>query len=92
MPKAAVLQTGFNTGEVSPLCYGVADNPRYKKGLEILLNYIPTLQGPIVRRPGTRYLTNVKDSANPPILVPFKFSAAQNYMFEFGDFMPPMGR
>ena len=85
MPKAAVAQTGFTTGEVSPLCYGVFDNPRYKKGLEIGLNYIPTLQGPLTRRPGTKYLTNVKDSANPPVFIPFQFSASQNYILEFGD-------
>jgi len=85
MPKAAVSQTGFHTGEVSPLCYGVFDNPRYKKGLAVGLNYLPALQGPLIRRPGTKYVTDVKDSANPPILVPFQFSATQNYMLEFGD-------
>jgi len=84
VPKAALAQTGFNTGEVSPLCYGVFDNPRYKKGLAVGLNYIPTLQGPITRRPGTKYVTNVKDSSNPPVLIPFSFSATQNYMLEFG--------
>ena len=84
MPKAALLQTGFNTGEVSPLCYGVCDNPRYKKGLAVGLNFIPTLQGPIIRRPGTRYVNDVKDSTNPPVLIPFSFSATQNYILEFG--------
>jgi hypothetical protein len=84
VPKAALAQTGFNTGEISPLCYGVFDNPRYKKGLQIGLNYLPTLQGPIIRRPGTKYVTNVKDSSNPPVLIPFSFSATQNYMLEFG--------
>lgn len=85
MPKAAVGQTGFTTGEVSPLCYGITDNPRYKKGLETCLNYIPTLQGPLIRRPGTKYVNDVKDSANPPNLIPFQFSANQNYMLEFGN-------
>ena len=84
MPKAALAQTGFSTGEISPLCYGVFDNPRYKKGLAIGLNFIPTLQGPIIRRPGTRYVNDVKDSSNPPVLVPFSFSATQNYVLEFG--------
>lgn len=85
MPKASVIQTGFHTGEISPLCYGVTDNPRYRKGLEIGLNYLPALQGPVMRRPGTKYVNNVKDSANPPVLIPFKFSVSQNYMLEFGD-------
>lgn len=85
MPKASVLQAGFNTGEVSPLCYGAVDNPRYRKGLETCLNYLPTLQGPLIRRPGTKFVNPVKDSTNLPFLVPFKFSATQNYMLEFGD-------
>lgn len=85
MPKASVAQTGFNTGEVSPLFYGSVDNPRYKKGLAKGLNYIPVLQGPLVRRPGSKFSANVKDSANPSYLVPFKFSTTQNYMLEFGD-------
>lgn len=85
MPKAAVLQSGFSTGEVSPLFYGSVENPRYKKGLETGVNYIPTLQGPMIRRPGTKYVANVKSSTHPPIIVPFKFSATQNYILEFGD-------
>lgn len=85
MPKATVGQTGFTTGEVSPLFYGATDNPRYKKGMETMLNYLPTLQGPMIRRPATKNVTSVKDSLNPPVLIPFKFSAAQNYMLEFGD-------
>jgi hypothetical protein len=85
MPKAAVGQTSFNTGEVSPLFYGVTDNPRYKKGLETCLNYLPTLQGPLIRRPGTKYCANVKDSNDPPRLIPFQFSTTQNYILEIGN-------
>lgn len=85
MPKIAALQSGFNAGELSPLYYGVTDSPRYKKGLQTCLNYIPTLQGPLMRRPGTKYMNAVKDSSNPPILVPFQFSITQAYVLEFGD-------
>lgn len=86
MPKAAILQSGFDTGEISPLCYGLVQNPRYKKGMELAENYIPTLQGPLTRRPATKYMgVNVKDSTKPPYYVPFRFSASQNYMLEFGD-------
>src|ERR1700685_1922833 len=84
MPKAAVLQSAFNAGELSPLMYGRTDSPRYKQGLATCLNYIPTLQGPLQRKPGTKYCTAVKDSTNPPVLIPFTFSETQNYMLEFG--------
>jgi hypothetical protein len=85
MPKAAVLQSAFNAGELSPLMYGRTDSPRYKQGLATNLNYIPTLQGPIQRRPGTKFMNAAKDSTKPPILIPFVFSESQAYMLEFGD-------
>lgn len=85
MPKAALLQSNFSAGEVSPLVQGRAEVPRYKHGLATCLNYIPALQGPLFRRPGNKYLNAVKDSTHPPSLIPFQFSATQAYMLEFGD-------
>jgi len=85
MPKVAPLQSSFITGEVSPLFYGRPDVPRYKQGMAESLNYLSTLQGPIVRRPGTKSVNNVKTQAKPPVLIPFKFSSSQNYMLEFGE-------
>lgn len=85
MPKAAVLQSSFNAGELSPLLYGRTDSPKYKQGLEVCKNYIPTLQGPLIRRPATKFVTTVKDSTKPPVFIEFKFSQTQNYMLEFGD-------
>lgn len=85
MPKAAVLQSAFNAGELSPLMYGRTDSPRYKQGLATCLNYIPTLQGPLQRKPGTKFCNPVKDSTKPPVLIPFTFSETQNYMLEFGE-------
>ncbi len=86
MPKASPIQTSFSGGEFSPFVQGRVDVERYKTGLETVLNYIPTLQGPLVRRPGTKYVANAKDPAKPPTLIPFQFSADQSYMLEFGDF------
>ncbi|MEO8837538.1 MAG: hypothetical protein ABI351_02370 [Herbaspirillum sp.] len=85
MPKASTLQGSFNAGELSPLLFGRTDSPRYRQGLATCLNYIPTLQGPISRRPGERNVTNVKDSANPGVLIPFQFTATKSFIFEFGD-------
>lgn len=85
MPKVAVLQESFSTGEVAPSFYGRPGIPRYKQGLKTLQNYLGTLQGPVIRRPGTKYANNVKNSSQPPILIPFKYSSVQTYMLEFGD-------
>lgn len=85
MPKASPIQTNFNSGEFSPLLYGRVDSERYKTGLATCFNYIPTLQGPLIRRPGTKYVGDVKDPSKPPTLIPFQFSASQAYILEFGD-------
>lgn len=84
MPKASTIQGNFSAGEVSPLLNGRVDSPRYKQALDTGFNYIPTLQGPLVRRPGTKNLNEVKDSTNPPVLITFQFSITQAYVLEFG--------
>src|SRR4051812_29507448 len=85
MPKASILQSSFSSGEVSPLYYGQADNPRYKKGLKTAQNILPLLQGPIVRRPGTKFCAQSKLTTTPPVMIPFQFSETQAYTLEFGD-------
>ena len=84
MPKATQLQESFNTGEVSPLFYGQISNPRYKKSLAKGLNWLPTLQGPLIRRPATKYSTPVKSYSNVPVLIPFNLSVTQAYVLEVG--------
>lgn len=85
MPKVSPLQSNFNGGEFSPLLYGRVDTERYATGLATCLNYIPTIQGGLVRRPGTYFVTEVKDSTKACRLVPFEFSTTQAYILEFGD-------
>src|SRR5262252_797902 len=84
MPRATWLQTNFNGGEWSPLMYGRVDIPKYKSALATCLNYVATLQGGLTRRPGTRFVSEVKDSSNPVRLVRFEFSTTQAYVLEFG--------
>lgn len=84
MPKASKLQANFNAGELAPTLYGRTDADRYKAGLKTCLNYIPTLQGPLIRRPGTKFVAGVKNPAQPPTLVPFNISIQNNYILEFG--------
>lgn len=85
MPKINALQTSFSSGEFSPMLYGQVHADRYKAGLKVCLNYIPTLQGPLTRRPGTKYVGPVKDPAKPPALIPFIFNETQAYMLEFDE-------
>lgn len=85
MPKVSPIQSSFNAGEMSPLLYGRVDTDRYKTGLATCKNYIPTIQGGTVRRPGSYYAAEVKYSAKQTRLAPFEFSTTQAYMLEFGD-------
>lgn len=84
MPRATWVQTNFNSGEWSPLTYGRADVAKYKNALATCLNYVPTAQGGLTRRPGTKYVANVKNNYNAVRLVPFEFSITQAYVLEFG--------
>lgn len=85
MPKATILQESFSSGEVSPLIYGRVTSDRYKSSMALCENYIPVLQGPLTRRPGTKFCIEVKDKTNPPKLIPFKYSITVDYILEFGD-------
>lgn len=86
MPKASPIQPSFSGGEFSPKVYGRVDNERYKTGVAKALNFIPTTQGPMIRRPGTKYSgADAKDPSKPPALIPFQFSQTQNYVLEFGN-------
>lgn len=84
MPRATWVQHSFNAGEWSPLTYGRVDNARYKDALATCLNYVPTAQGGLTRRPGTKYVANVKNSADAVRLIAFEFSITQAYVLEFG--------
>lgn len=85
MPKVTWTQTNFNGGEWSPMAYGRFDLDQYRKGLAECVNYMPTQQGGLTRRPGTRYVATVKDSSKQARLQRFEFSVTQAYVLEFGD-------
>ena len=84
MPRATWTQNNFNGGELSPLAYGRSDLAKYKNALETCANYVPTAQGGLTRRPGTKYIANVKTNTSPVRLLPFEFSITQAYVLEFG--------
>ncbi len=85
MPNAAPIQSNFQTGEISPLLFGRVDNERYKAALARCLNYLPTAQGGLIRRPGSYYVAPVETSSKVSRLMPFEFSTTQAYILEFAD-------
>lgn len=85
MPKVSKIQASFKSGQVSNNLYGRVDAPTYDASMALLLNYMPIEQGPIIRRPGTQWVTYANSPfTQPPALVPFQFSLYENYMLELG--------
>jgi hypothetical protein len=85
MAKASPIQANFNGGEISSLLDARSDLKRYQTGLRRCLNFIPTVQGPLVRRPGTKYVNAVKTGTAVTRLFPFVFSTTQAYIIEAGN-------
>lgn len=83
MAKASPILSNMNTGEMSPLLAGRVDFDKYPNGASLLENFIPTTQGPNVRRGGTRYVGSTKNDGGV-LLVPFEYSVDQAYVLEFG--------
>lgn len=79
------LQPAFTRGELSPALYARVDLALYQQALKTCRNFIPRPYGGIENRPGTQYVGEVKTSANATRLIPFQFSASQNYVLEFGN-------
>lgn len=85
MASVSLIQTNFSAGELSPKLLGRVDYPKYGNGAEKLENMIPLPHGGLTRRPGTQYITEVKDSSKKTRLIRFVFSSVQAYQLEFGD-------
>lgn len=85
MIHAYSLQTNVTAGELSPRMMGRVDVTRYGNGCSHLENFIIQPQGGIYRRPGTRYIGQVRDMSKKGRLIPFIFSTIQTYMLEFSD-------
>lgn len=79
----AVLFNSFNDGELSPLISGRTDMPQYAKGGDTCLNFIPTPQGPLLRRGGSRYVGQTGLGTNPSLLIRFSRSQTESYVLEF---------
>ena len=78
------LISSFNGGELSNRMSGRVDTAIYNVGLETCENFVPTVEGPIVKRPGFEYITPAAPSAS--WLGKFRFNLTQDYAIEWSDF------
>lgn len=85
MGKSSHAQTSFNAGELSPRLEGRVDLDKYVHGCRTLENFLPMVQGGLIKRSGTRFVKAVKTASAVTRLVPFEFGTTQAYILEFGD-------
>lgn len=77
-------QANFTTGELSPHFKGRVDLENYFNGAQTIENFVVRSQGGLVRRPGTKFIKEVKTSADKCVLIPFEFSNVETYVIEIG--------
>ena len=85
MSRVSVINTNFTAGELSEDLFGRVDITKYQNGAATLENFIVQPHGGVTRRPGTRFIKEVKTSSALTRLFPFEFSTTQAYIIEFGN-------
>ncbi len=84
MASTKELFRSFAGGEITPELAGRIDLTKFQTGLGLARNFITLPHGPAVRRPGFRYVLEVKDPGHAVRLLPFAFSATQTIVIEMG--------
>ena len=84
MARSTVAFTNFTAGELSPRLDGRTDLGKYFNGSKTLENMVVHPHGGASRRPGTKFIHEVKTSSAQTRLIPFEFSTTQTYIMEFG--------
>lgn len=78
-------QRAFNGGEVSPSMFARIDDGKYQTGMALCKNFLIEPQGPIVMRPGFKYVNHTKHAGKKARLIPFNFSILQTMVLELGE-------
>ncbi|ANS05567.1 putative tail tubular protein B [uncultured Mediterranean phage] len=85
MARVHPFQTNFTAGELTSKLAGQVDFKKYNNGVETMENMTVFPQGGTSRRFGSRFVGEVKNSANATRLIPFEFNVTQSYILEFGN-------
>lgn len=85
MPIVHDIFPSFNTGELSPRLAARIDFSKFKSGVDTLENFIVLSEGGAMRRSGSRFISEVKDSTVKSRLKRFEFSTTQAYILELGN-------
>lgn len=75
---------GFVGGELSPKMFGRPDDPKYQQGAALLRNFLVEPSGALMRRPGTEFVREVRNSTVKCRLVTFQGSGGEGIAVELG--------
>ena len=64
MAKALLSVPSFTAGELSPRMEGRTDFNKYFSAGTIINNFVVQPHGPVTRRPGSHFISEVKNSAH----------------------------
>jgi hypothetical protein len=81
MSQATPILTSFNGGELSPRMQGRVDQSLYQISTAEMLNFVPTVEGPAMKRSGFRHIRAAGGASQ--WLSPFIFSVTQAYVLEW---------
>lgn len=73
----------FNTGQVDPGMEARASYEKYNSSCRLIENMLVTVQGPVHKRPGTKYIATAKSGS--PRLISFEYSTDDAYAIEAGN-------
>jgi len=79
-----ILNRSFSGGEITPELFGRLELSKVQEALALCLNFITLPHGPVVNRPGTEFVEEVKNSANATRLIPFSYSNTQTFAIQMG--------
>ena len=85
MARVNALKNSGNAGEISPRLHARTDFAKYRNAIEVGLNVIPLPEGALMRRPGSRFVSELLSSSVRGRLRPFQFSTTQAYMLELAN-------
>ena len=83
--KVTSAMTNFTKGEFSPLLLGRFDIAAYANGAKKIENFLIHNAGGAIRRPGSKFVAEVKTSSLSTRIIDFQFSTEQAYIIEMGN-------
>lgn len=85
MATYTVLQNNFVSGEIDPMLEGRLDSSMYQTGLAVCENFIPTMYGSLIKRPGSALKGIIGSVPKARIVLFDAGSAAGRFMVEFSN-------